>query len=112
MKTTLALAALAAIIASPAFAGNCFQTADLLKQLAEKYGEKPAFTANLDSGAVMTVLISPKGTWTVISQRRADVACLVASGADWATAPPALSDPPVVQPQNAPMLLPHGLRLI
>ncbi len=106
---TLALAALAAIITSPAPASNCGPTADVLKQLREKFGEKPAFTANLENGAVMTILVSPTGTWTVLSQRSADVACLVASGADWAAAPPSLSDPPAVRPQNAPMLLPHHM---
>lgn len=111
---TLALAALAATIgfAYPAQASNCGPTTDVLKQLREKYGEVPAFTASLDGGAVMTITVSPKGTWTAISQHSADVACIVASGVDWAIAPPSLANPPAVQPQSAPALLPHGLLLL
>ena len=111
-RFTLAIVAVIGF-ACPAMAGSCAPTADVLKQLREKYGEVPAFTGTVDngSGVVATITVSPKGTWTVLA-KGPEMSCLIASGVGWATAPPSLADPPTVQPQSAPALLPHGLRLL
>lgn len=99
----LALAATAASMAclsSVAVAANCGPTGPVMRSLLDKYQEAPAFVASFASGAVLTITVSPKGTWTALSQISPDTVCVVASGTGWATAPSSLSKPPAIQPNG------------
>jgi hypothetical protein len=103
--------AIALLIAasSLAQAADCGPMLDILKQLREKYQEVPAFTAVLGPGHVLTITVSPSGSWTAIGQQTAgsENACIMASGNTWSIAPPAK----IIQ-NSAPILLRNGQRLI
>jgi len=65
----------------------CGPYMDLLRWLEEKYGEKPIATAMTNGGARLEIVVSPSGSWSILSIRSDGLACLVANGSRW-TAPP------------------------
>lgn len=78
MKFLPALALLA--LSSPAVAGACGDRAQLLDTLASQYDEEPVAMGLDDRGAVLEVLTSPSGTWTLLLTYPSGRTCLMASG--------------------------------
>lgn len=87
MLRTLTIAATLAAFALPAQAAQselCAQRADLLKQLARKYSEKPVAMGIADSGRLVEVIASDDGsTFTVLVTTPDGLSCLMATGQSW-----------------------------
>ncbi|MFM9841995.1 MAG: hypothetical protein ACKVOI_03400 [Dongiaceae bacterium] len=76
----------AAMSAVPAFAqAACGGHADILKHLAERYGELPHAVAFTDQGGLVEVAVSPQGSWTIIVTVPGRPSCIVATGKEWET---------------------------
>ncbi len=76
----LASAALAVILACPAYANQCGPRADVLKHLAETYGESRQSIGMAVNGAVVETFASESGGWTITATTPDGLTCLVASG--------------------------------
>lgn len=68
-------------------AAACGPVAKVFAAIKAKFNEVPAFVATIGNGAVLTIAISPTGSWTAVQQENAEIACLVASGEHWMVAP-------------------------
>lgn len=95
---TILLASVALAMASPAIANPCGPTAKVFATIYELFKEVPAFTASAGANAVVTITISPTGSWSAIEQTEPNVACVVASGEHWAEAPESLKHPEKIVP--------------
>jgi len=74
------------LAAAPAFAqALCAKHADLLNHLAQRYGEKPHAIGLTDGGSLIEVVVSPKGTWTILVTQPTGPSCIVATGKQWET---------------------------
>lgn len=63
---------------------NCGPHEEILSELKAKYKEKPASWGLTNVGALLEVLVSEKGTWTVlVTIPYTRIACVVAAGTDW-----------------------------
>jgi len=72
----------------------CDRRADVLARLAEKYGEAPTGEWGIAGGAVVEVLVSPEGSWTLILTQATGISCLMATGEDWQGRRPPPPPPP------------------
>ena len=63
----------------------CAPRADLLQNLKEKFGEVPLGYGGTGNGAVMELLTSPNGNWTLILSQPTGKSCLLATGDGWET---------------------------
>lgn len=74
------------LAAAPAFAQVlCAKHADLLKHLADRYGEQPHAIAFTDQGSLVEVMVSPTGSWTIVITAPGRPSCIVATGKEWET---------------------------
>ena len=81
-----ALMGAALLAGPPAFAQTvCGTHADLLKHLADRYGEQPHSIAFTDQGSLVEVVVSPKGSWTIVITAPGSPSCIVATGKEWET---------------------------
>lgn len=64
-------------------AATCGDRATVLAQLASKYKEAPVNMGLANNGAVMEVLASDEGSWTVILTSPQGITCMVAAGQHW-----------------------------
>lgn len=62
----------------------------MVAQLLADYAEIPIASGLQSNGALVEVLSSPSGTWSIIVGRPGGPVCLVASGDSWVQAPPAV----------------------
>lgn len=69
----------------PAIAGHglCGPRGEFLRQLARNYGEAPVAAGLVSNGAVLEVLASESGSWTIILTRADGKSCVVAAGSSW-----------------------------
>ncbi len=76
-----------AVLAGPAFAQQqpaaCGDRGDLLTQLRDQYQEDPAGFGLTGNGAVVELMTSDKGTWTLILSFPNGRSCLMATGDGW-----------------------------
>ena len=63
----------------------CADHGDLLKHLADRYGEQPHSIAFTDQGNLVEVVVSPNGTWTILVTAPGRPSCIVATGKEWET---------------------------
>jgi hypothetical protein len=85
MKTLLLTSAFALAGAAAYAQQPCAPLAELTPHFLEKYGEVPAFNADMmqNNAAVGFVLFkSPEGTWTAFSVD-GGMACFLAAGRNW-----------------------------
>jgi len=73
----------------------CARHADLLTQLATRFGETPHSIGFTDQGALLEVLVSPTGSWTIIVTAPTGPSCIVATGKEWETVVTAKEEPGV-----------------
>ena len=78
-----------AMIAAPAFAQQqppqaaCAERNDLLTQLKDKYQEDPAAFGMTGNGAVVELMTSDNGSWTLMISFPNGRSCLMATGDSW-----------------------------
>lgn len=86
-KTRLILLAAiaAALAAGPALAGEtlCGTRDSVLKQLASEYQEAPVGIGLASNGAVVELLTSSTGTWTLLVTMPKGSTCLMGTGEAW-----------------------------
>lgn len=71
---------------SPALAGHsgpCAPRADFLAHLSDNYAEAPVAMGLAANGNLLEILVSPRGTWTIIITGPNGIACGVATGENW-----------------------------
>ncbi len=91
--TALTLACL--VLAKPAAAAPLCEKRDaVLKLLAHDFAEVPSAIGLVASGGVIELLTSTAGSWTLILTLPTGVSCVVATGDNWASKPPATADAP------------------
>jgi hypothetical protein len=73
----------------------CGKRADLLAQLALRYGEVSSAIGITDQGALLDLVVSPGGTWTIMMTVPGGPTCIVATGKQWETLPAVVEDPGV-----------------
>jgi hypothetical protein len=85
---------LAAIIATPATANvQCGKRDAVLRHLAQKYQEGVIGRGIAHGGAMVELLASPSGSWTMIATSPQGTTCLVATGTAWDAVPDILGIP-------------------
>jgi hypothetical protein len=80
------LATVTVLITGPPVANAqtmCAPRRDVLAYLGHNFGEVRQSVALTDSGAVLEVLVSPQGTWTMIVTTARGEACVLATGQHW-----------------------------
>lgn len=55
----------------------------VLQQLEQQFGEVPAGRGLTSEGAVLELLVSPAGTWTLLMSLPNGLSCLAAAGELW-----------------------------
>jgi hypothetical protein len=77
---------LALVSATPALAQTlCGDRSEFLKQLDRSYGEHTEALGIAANGAVLEVLTSEKGSWTILVTSPKGTTCVVATGESWET---------------------------
>jgi hypothetical protein len=61
----------------------CMKRDVLVKQLVEKYHEKPAGQGIVQGQAVVEVYVSDKGTFTMVTSYANGLACILSVGDSW-----------------------------
>jgi len=85
-KTSLILAAALILAGSPAAAQTLCGTRDnVLKQLAFEYQEAPVGIGLASNGAVVELLTSTSGSWTLLITTPRGPTCLMGTGEAWQT---------------------------
>ena len=65
----------------------CGKRADILTGFASTYHEVRSAIGIADGGALIEVLVSPSGTWTMVVTKPGGVTCVIGTGRDWFTRP-------------------------
>lgn len=79
---------LALLWSCAAHAQMCRDRAGLVESLKASFGEVPAGMGSTGNGAVIELLASPKGSWSMIISMPDGRACLIATGDGWESFPP------------------------
>lgn len=76
-------------IALPASATQaiCGNHRDVLDRLKQAYSETPVSIGVASNGAIIEVLASSQGTWTIVMTQPNGVSCLMAVGEGWQEVP-------------------------
>ncbi len=65
----------------------CGERAKFIDMLGLKYAEKAVAMGLTSAGAVVEVLTSPTGTWSILLTYPTGLTCMVAAGTRWETLP-------------------------
>lgn len=99
LRTMAAFVALATMLTvaastSSALAQTACSTRDkIVMQLDKSYKEKPISLGLTASGGLLEVLVSPKGSWTILITRPNGPTCVLSHGQDWNERKPVSDDP-------------------
>ncbi len=81
-------AAFIALHATPVSAQTvCGERAKFIEMLGMKYLEQPVSMGLTSTGAVIEVLTSPKGSWSILLTDPTGSTCMVAAGDTWEAVP-------------------------
>ncbi len=81
-------AAFIALHATPVSAQTvCGDRAKFIEMLGTKYLEQPVSMGLTSSGAVIEVLTSPKGSWSILLTYPTGTTCMIAAGDKWEALP-------------------------
>ena len=92
IAAALGAAFLSAPIAAVAQGAPCAPRDVVLETLKKKYGERPVALGVTLSGALVEVLASEAGKWTIIVTAPGGPTCMVASGEGWRQIPAEADD--------------------
>lgn len=90
------LALIVAFFSFPAFGQpmQCAAREDILRALADGYGEVVTATGINYAGRLVEVVTSMTGSWTIIVTQASGPSCIVTSGQGWVFHPPVLAPKP------------------
>ena len=87
LRSTAASIAIALTVASaigPAHArGACGDRKEMLEKLAQRFEERPRALGVLADGGLLEVVVSPKGSWTILISYPKGPSCVMAVGSGW-----------------------------
>lgn len=86
MLIRTAIAAVLLATAAPAEAQECAPRADMIRTLAERFGEQPVAIGMVGEDRVMELFVGPDGSWSLTATAFADaapVSCFVGAGQNW-----------------------------
>lgn len=82
------LAALLLSACAAQAAPTCDRRPEVLRQLEDRYSEKPVAIGIANNGGLIELLTTPDGrTWTIVITLPSGMTCLVAAGEDWESYP-------------------------
>lgn len=58
----------------------CGERADVLSELAQQFREKPLAVGQVDNNAVVEILVSDTGSWTILATGTDGQSCIVSAG--------------------------------
>ena len=88
MLKMITAAAFATALSLPAMAQTvCGERTKFLDHLSHGYKEAPAAMGLVSNGALLEVLVSKQGSWTIIVTRPNGMSCVVAAGEAWEELP-------------------------
>ena len=70
----------------------CGTRADIVKSLAEQFSESPTAVGMINGNAVMEILASDDGTWTILATSTDGNSCVLSAGEGWEINPAALGE--------------------
>ncbi len=73
--------------AQSATQNDCYDRALIIQGLEGKFAEKPTSMGLARNGTLIEILISAKGSWTILSTQPGGYSCLVAAGENWVDVP-------------------------
>lgn len=85
----LTLVGAASAKASAEEAQLCAERSELLKELEQSHAETPQALGLTAGGAVIELLVSPSGGWTLLATYPEQPTCVIAAGKAWQTLPTA-----------------------
>lgn len=90
-----AIAGVAAATPASAMVQNlfCGPRGILIAELEKSYDERPVSYGITPDGALLEVLVGPKGNWTILVTQPGGPACVLTFGLDWETPPPLQAGP-------------------
>jgi len=86
MRPSLLLAAgilAAALLPQAANAQACAPRQEIVVQLAQKFSETPTAVGVAGNGAILELLTSKSGSWTMLMSFANGAACVIATGENW-----------------------------
>jgi hypothetical protein len=84
MVREIVLAGALVLAAAPAYAQNlCGDRGEIIKHLNKGYEEAPTGMGIAANGAVLEVLTSENGTWSILITMPSGGTCIVATGEAW-----------------------------
>jgi hypothetical protein len=85
VTTAFALAGLALVgaTASSANEAGCDSRSKILSALDQEYKEAPVGIGLTQTGRVIELLVSKKGSWTLLATGPTGMSCLIAAGENW-----------------------------
>lgn len=88
-KATMLAAAFATfVVSAPVSAQSiCGERSRFVEQLGAQYGESLNAVGLISDGALLEVMTSEKGSWTILVTRPNGISCMVASGESWQPLP-------------------------
>ncbi len=63
----------------------CGPRAEILERLEEEFAETPQAIGLSEDGALIEIVVSPSGGWTILATYPRRPSCVVATGKDWET---------------------------
>ena len=63
----------------------CGPRTEILEQLEEEFAETPQAIGLSEDGALIEIVVSPSGGWTILATVPKRLSCVVATGKDWET---------------------------
>jgi len=81
--TTLATAAFVLVTSVAANAAACGNRKAVMEYLTKKYHEQPRAIGMVSSSGVMEILVSKKGSWSILVTTATGRTCIVAAGNNW-----------------------------
>ncbi len=66
---------------------DCYDRAKIIEGLEGEFAEKPIFKGIAQTGILIEILTSAKGSWSILSTQPSGRSCLVAAGGHWTDVP-------------------------
>jgi len=80
-------------VPDPAEAAACGMRKDLVSYLTRRYKEHPRAIGLVSKNSVLEVMVSKKGTWSILVTMTDGRTCIVAAGQNWEDVKSAIKDP-------------------
>ncbi len=81
--TAIAVSAVLATTIATANAAACGNRKSVVEYLTKKYREQPRAMGMVSSSGVMEILVSEKGSWSILVTTATGRTCIVAAGDNW-----------------------------